>query len=484
MKKRGFAFLLVLIFSAAIFPVNAFAASNGKYVTLRYIVGSKDEANTFWYSDELFNQSSYQFRKDLALMTFGLSSVSGASKDARNEKRVDKENQNYISFARQCGFKNIQSNKWMTKIPEKNSMGVNFSEKKIQDNKGKCTLIAMGIRGSGYRSEWYNNFDVGFSGEHKGFRTSRDIVLKTLKNYIRENKISGRIKVWFGSYSRGAAVANMVAGKLDDGYALSDAISLDRNDIYCYTFEPPMGAEKSEVKGAKYNNIHNIVNPADLVCFVGLPCWDFARYGVDHILPTKSKEPQYARYDAQLTEKLKSVPNDCNNKYWPDDYHSIGNCPETQEEYLQKLITALSTSFVTSREDFVLNVQPYFQTLLMDYNALEDKKKDEVIPLILNEVEKNASQILTGSKTLSDVVLNCLNENGYSSYNSDHVKQMLTVLSERLLRMEKQYPDITATMLANVLQMFWAHSGGPCYSWISILPEDYLIGHTAYSWQQ
>lgn len=129
-------------------------------------------------------------------------------------------------------------------------------------------------------------------------------------------------------------------------------------------------------------------------------------------------------------------------------------------------------------------MQPYFQTLLMDYNALEDKKKDEVIPLILNEVEKNISQILTGSKTLSDVVLNCLNENGYSSYNSDRVKQMLTVLSERLLRMEKQYPDITATMLANVLQMFWAHSGGPCYSWISILPEDYLIGHTAYSWQQ
>ena len=48
-----------------------------------------------------------------------------------------------------------------------------------------------------------------------------------------------------------------------------------------------MGATKDEVQGRVYENIHNIVNTNDLVTYVAFDSWDFARYGVDRVVPTK-----------------------------------------------------------------------------------------------------------------------------------------------------------------------------------------------------
>lgn len=49
-----------------------------------------------------------------------------------------------------------------------------------------------------------------------------------MKSYIRENKISGDIKIWLTGYSRAAATANLVAGALDDGEKLGDGVVLKR----------------------------------------------------------------------------------------------------------------------------------------------------------------------------------------------------------------------------------------------------------------
>ena len=72
-------------------------------------------------------------------------------------------------------------------------------------------------------------------------------MLDYLRAYIAETGITGRVKLWISGYSRSAAVANMVGGMLDDGCSLGARVSLSPHDLYCYCYEPPMGATKDEV---------------------------------------------------------------------------------------------------------------------------------------------------------------------------------------------------------------------------------------------
>lgn len=63
-----------------------------------------------------------------------------------------------------------------------------------------------------------------------------------MKDYIEEKNITGDIKLWITGYSRGAAVANLVAGELDKGlHSLGEAVTLHPSNIYAYCFEPPAG---------------------------------------------------------------------------------------------------------------------------------------------------------------------------------------------------------------------------------------------------
>ena len=58
--------------------------------------------------------------------------------------------------------------------------------------------------------------------------------------------IKGNIKIWTSGYSRGGAVVNISAGRIDDGLVkykniLSDEINYTKDDIYAYAFEAPAG---------------------------------------------------------------------------------------------------------------------------------------------------------------------------------------------------------------------------------------------------
>ena len=78
-------------------------------------------------------------------------------------------NRNFVSMAEQCGFENIQSNKWMFQPAEADSIGISCASKTIRDNGGSYTLIAVGVRGNNYHAEWGGNARLDAAGEHAGF---------------------------------------------------------------------------------------------------------------------------------------------------------------------------------------------------------------------------------------------------------------------------------------------------------------------------
>ena len=83
--------------------------------------------------------------------------------------------------------------------------------------------------------------------------------------------------VWLMGHSRGAAVANIVAGELTTNYG--NLVSAGR--VFAYTFACPAVSKSEEVRSSGCENIFNFNSHDDLVPTVPLTNWGYVRYGVD-----------------------------------------------------------------------------------------------------------------------------------------------------------------------------------------------------------
>lgn len=265
----------------------------------------RDSSADYYYSDGYFLESGTRYNEHLATMSLCLE-LSAWSTWETNKWEPDMY-RNAEELLGGIGFEGFEASGDWGSEPTMHSIGAVAAYKPVTLGKGgrstpqDFTLIALAVRGGGYYSEWGGNFALGESGEHYGFAAGRDKVLEFLRQYIAEHEITGRIKIWLVGYSRAGAVANMVAGRLDeqahDGRIgiseLPDSVTLTNDDLFCYAFEPPQGATKEETGDTSlFTNIHNIVNLNDPVPYVAMSSWGFDRYGggtkYEHILPHAS----------------------------------------------------------------------------------------------------------------------------------------------------------------------------------------------------
>lgn len=513
MKKRIISLLLCLVLIVSLVPAAA-AADTGdtRTVTVRYASGhgenDHDYEATFTYSDELFTKSGYTYRQDLAEMSLGLAFAAFSSKDSQYSDNYATGNRNFVSMAEQCGFENIQSNKWMFQPAETDSIGINCASKTIRDNGGSYTLIAVGVRGNNYHAEWGGNVRLDATGEHKGFALGRDQALDYLRSYIADTGISGRVKIWIAGYSRSAAVANMVSGALDNGYSLGEGVSLSPHDLYCYCYEPPMGTTKNQVQGRLYDNIQNIVNANDVVTYVPFDSWDFARYGVDHVVPTKGDD-NYLNYKAKMLREFYQIPNNGGNIYWPDHFQAWGIDPKditsgdlgkifkvnmTQKEFYADLSEAITTCLVSSRADYAENMQDFLIALLGDIFGKADRDTSAVAMTFAKKLQDNWQKIFysltipgmikngTAVRLITGYLVEALQENGIVTYDLEGIEAAVAMLVPRLSKMALKYPGTTMTLLANLIVIMSAHFGESCLAWMRSLPDDYMTSKQTVSY--
>lgn len=513
MKKRIISLLLCLVLIVSLVPAAAAAdTGDARTVTVRYASGhgenDHDYEATFTYSDELFTKSGYTYRQDLAEMSLGLAFAAFSSKDSQYSDNYATGNRNFVSMAKQCGFENIQSNKWMFQPAETDSIGINCASKTIRDNGGSYTLIAVGVRGNNYHAEWGGNARLDATGEHKGFALGRDQALDYLRSYIADTGISGRVKIWIAGYSRSAAVANMVSGALDNGYSLGEGVSLSPHDLYCYCYEPPMGTTKNQVQGRLYDNIQNIVNANDLVTYVPFDSWDFARYGVDHVVPTKGDD-NYLNYKAKMLREFYQIPNNGGNIYWPDHFQAWGIDPKditsgdlgkifkvnmTQKEFYADLSEAITTCLVSSRADYAENMQDFLIALLGDIFGKADRDTSAVAMTFAKKLQDNWQKIFysltipgmikngTAVRLITGYLVEALQENGIVTYDLEGIEAAVAMLVPRLSKMALKYPGTTMTLLANLVVIMSAHFGESCLAWMRSLPDDYMTSKQTVSY--
>lgn len=317
----------------------------------------KPQRATYVYRDSDFRLPSTTYNQKLALMSLNLA-VAGFGDEREGVKPEDSTHFLEEMFDK-IGFSDVFINADYKKESEANSMGVAIAHKKIRGQ----SVIAVVLRGGGYRREGSGNLNVGNVSEHAGWSIGRNKAIRALVDYMREydDKISDHPKFWITGYSRGAAVANMTANFMDcaldvaSGEATVDSIvpdsdrvteekqlmremseilktnMVDYEDIYGYSFGTPAGAFECEEKDASgytnhndpdINNIWSQANPEDPVSYV-VPEYrlNFYRYGV-------TMDPRYADvpegYDSKnivdpgedVTEKMLEQLKQIDEEMW------------------------------------------------------------------------------------------------------------------------------------------------------------------------
>ena len=135
--------------------------------------------------------------------------------------------------------------------------------------------VIIAIRGTG-AGEWKLNMDLMPSGDYdlpyaENFALAAEDILNAQADLL--SLLKDPVFLVTG-HSRGAAVANILGARLTDEYG--------EDNVFAYTFATPRTVRgEYEV----YDNIFNIINPADLVTYLPFPQWGFERYGTDITLP-------------------------------------------------------------------------------------------------------------------------------------------------------------------------------------------------------
>ncbi|MDO4889646.1 MAG: hypothetical protein Q4A25_03100 [Candidatus Saccharibacteria bacterium] len=171
-------------------------------------------------------------------------------------------------FLEQLGFSNFQ--KWDTESDrDGHSMGTTIAKKTLSNGQA---LIVVAPRNYNYMTEWLSNFNVGASGDHAGFSESAGYIKDRLDEYINANHLSN-YKIWMVGYSRGGAVVDLTAKKINEN--LSD-YDMKADDFYVYTF----GAPRASLTEPGYTNIHDVKDGNDLLLGYVFPeLWGFHNTG-------------------------------------------------------------------------------------------------------------------------------------------------------------------------------------------------------------
>lgn len=175
------------------------------------------------------------------------------------------------STLQELGYEELEAHYPTATKRTTHTIGYYIARKKVVLRNQEYAIYAVCVRGTPSSYEWLSNFAIGQGTEHTGFHSATTQVMEALFHHIDtpdENNI-----LWITGHSRGAAVANEVAGNLCD----MDLFAAQER-IHAYTYATPNVSKAVH----SYTNIKNYVNLADFVTRVPLHTqWGYGRYGVD-----------------------------------------------------------------------------------------------------------------------------------------------------------------------------------------------------------
>lgn len=477
---------------------------HAKRYTFRYNSGyDRDWNGVMYYTDDYFNLDPTDPVPNASFMTASYCVTLAAMSSNDAGENWSKKDQNIKKLFKKLGFQNYFASEGFITETTTDSIGYAIAMKKLKDQ--NCTLIAVGLRGAGYASEWGGNFDLGRYGRHANFEAGNQTFLKDLKSYIKKNKIKGHVKLWLNGYSRGGAVANLAAADIDDGALKGTGITLGQKDLYAMTFEPPQGAMIADgLTKAKYNNIWSFINPNDLVPLAAMKEYGFGRYGRVWNYPTKGNDKDYATkvkamkklfYAMEAHEVAEEYKADTFQNYKIDLTDGVIAKDKTNKrllpEFEQQLVATLSNDLVGSRNTYVNEYQNGFRTVLtvvmgrklLNGNELDVDAFVEALKENLNEepMEARLGRALAtpfdttyGFNTvIHDLVVESVNDAGINSLAPTDLTVFVTNVVKLIAGLFLVDPNLAVTTIMNVSCLINAHYPEVSYAWLMTMDPNY-----------
>ena len=289
-----------------------------------------------YFSQSYFEHSSYEYDPHLATTSLCLAIATYPDYGIYDEEGWYEKQPKFIKGALETiGFNSFITNDDFLQTARFDSIGLAAAKKEFSD----YTVIAIAPRSGGYYSEWANNMHLGDGSKsdymHEGWYDAANKLIDFATDYINEQEVSGRVKLWMTGFSRGGATVNLAGGlidaRLDNGEKLfGEQVSLTKEDVYAYTFEAPQGANVNSKniklpRDAIYGNIFNIVNPNDVVPKVAMAEYGFTRFGIDKFITTKFYDPNNFANNRNTFKKLHDLANQTDEViYSADDFQMYG----------------------------------------------------------------------------------------------------------------------------------------------------------------
>ena len=382
------ALLITVIFLCTAVPVFSLAGQQSK--TLRvtgeyYTVGN---AHRIWnsdFDDSWFtgNPSEYSHQIARVSLLMAVSAVRDLNVPAENR---DQRVWNFLSGA---GFTDLRSDGYSEETAA-NTVSTVIGQKKI----GDMTLIAVAICGGNYKKEWAGNMDVGSDLRHEGFRIASEKVQQRIRDYLEEEELNGKLRLWISGYSRAAAISNITAADMTDSGLF--------NGVFAYTFATPRTTREKNKK--EYDNIFNIVGANDPVPMIPLADWDYSRYGRDLFTPAQETDGRFLEKKQKaddialkLTGKpfRNSPPINNTLRIVLDYIYAIVPTPESYVRSMQPAaISVMNNTDSEQQKDAIFSI-------LEEMEALSDTQQEE-IGRLSDYLQQFASDFLVEDNPLID----------------------------------------------------------------------------------
>ncbi len=478
--------------------------------TFKYPGDGRDYSATYYYDDAYFHESSYIYNEHLATMSLCLDLSAWGSEEVGNNYSLKMKNAEQLLS--EIGFDDFAhnymdfSNNGIVGKPTKDSIGAVAANKQITVDGTDYTLVALAVRGGGYESEWASNFTLGESGHHQGFRDARDQVITFLNNYISNNMITGNIKLWITGYSRAAATANMVAGKIDEGSVSFADCTLALSDLYAYTFETPSGAMDTDTSNSVFYNIFNIINPNDPVPKVAPAAWSFDRYGIDKKIPSAEtvSEKTYNESVASMLvcfyalEGTESYDVD-NFSMKKIDFNFNGILPggkpfvsvvndskniQSQNAFLNMYINKMAKDFLKNRTNFNKRYQDGIREFCGIFFGAEPAKTEKLMEIATEKLGNNIGNIIWtilwdeegAYRKIAQYLRESLDEADITEYNQKVFDDAVVYIADLVLALALNHPNLTSTMVLNIGGIGQAHYPEVCLAWMQSMDSYYTPG--------
>lgn len=350
----------------------------GTFTYISQILPKKDKEQQkasydYSYDESWFLKSGTEYQHDLARMSIRMALAASRTTPVSIKDLFD-----------QLGF-SYSNESVVYPTPTRDSIGYAIGSKRILDENGQeFTLVAVAVRGGGYKDEWASNFTIGKGAEHQGFKKAGEKVAEAVQSYISEYG-TDNTKVWITGYSRAAAASNIAAQRLNEWAKQGSVEGLSTEGIYAYCFECPQNVRTTISKEYKnvYGNIHSIVNNIDMVTKVAPKDdnWNYSRYGITYQIPTAGLIPSFSDKVTEMRAHYIDIVRSAYDYAYDDpiDLDSVAAKvakvtaqPGSQEEVADAIVSLIA-SVLDSPKDISWDTQQRIRDLAAEYLGNEDE---------------------------------------------------------------------------------------------------------------